>query len=349
VPVFTTVLDEALGLTHAGLAAGACRRGLPRTPSARSSHERVEVLVDRGHKLRARRRRIDGRGLEIAFARPACRSDRRRNYSDVFPQVGSGAVAVAARSCVGVTITRDPLDGVNGTPDLSNPYSYVHNSPVNGTDPTGMRCTDGICFVPQTNACNSNPDYRGPWCWNSMEEFCKVYGEVPGSEALCPDPPPLPEPVSVPTTVQQSRGQKLTAAAERVREKQKSLGDPPWSSVQVRELIPECYGDRYPEWQSPGGNKCPWGAFIPAPRRQIFVDPGVVDGTHAATASSQDTLYDVVAHEIAHAMMRDKLTNFALDEPYADCLAQRWGAKFLNYKSRGCTTVEIDAARANLP
>ena len=35
---------------------------------------------------------------------------------------------------------------MDGTADVANPYTYVHNSPLNGTDPTGERCTDGKCF-----------------------------------------------------------------------------------------------------------------------------------------------------------------------------------------------------------
>jgi len=45
VAVFTTLLDEPLGLTHAGLAAGACRRGLPPESSASETRERVEGFV----------------------------------------------------------------------------------------------------------------------------------------------------------------------------------------------------------------------------------------------------------------------------------------------------------------
>jgi hypothetical protein len=42
----------------------------------------------------------------------------------------------------GIFLTCDPLDGVNGYPDVANPYSYVHNDPLNKTDPTGLRPSD---------------------------------------------------------------------------------------------------------------------------------------------------------------------------------------------------------------
>ncbi len=43
----------------------------------------------------------------------------------------------------GAFLTPDPLDGVDGTPTVANPYHYVDNDPLNKTDPTGLRPTDG--------------------------------------------------------------------------------------------------------------------------------------------------------------------------------------------------------------
>jgi RHS repeat-associated protein len=42
----------------------------------------------------------------------------------------------------GVFLTPDPLDGVDGTPTLSNPYHYTDNDPLNRVDPLGLRAED---------------------------------------------------------------------------------------------------------------------------------------------------------------------------------------------------------------
>jgi len=112
----TVVLDEATALTHRRCAPD-CRRG--------SAHDRV------GGR-RARR-------SDVAFARSVrCRAGRR--VIEVGKQqVGSGVPAFSARARVGGVITRDPLDGQNGTPTESNPYHYTDNDPINRTDPTGKR------------------------------------------------------------------------------------------------------------------------------------------------------------------------------------------------------------------
>jgi len=41
-----------------------------------------------------------------------------------------------------VTISRDPLDGVDGTTSVANPYTYVLNDPLNRVDPLGLRAGD---------------------------------------------------------------------------------------------------------------------------------------------------------------------------------------------------------------
>ncbi len=43
----------------------------------------------------------------------------------------------------GAFLTPDPLDGVDGTPTVANPYHYADNDPLNKTDPTGLRPNDG--------------------------------------------------------------------------------------------------------------------------------------------------------------------------------------------------------------
>ncbi len=54
----------------------------------------------------------------------------------------------------GVFTTRDPLDGINGTPTVSNPYAYASNDPINNHDPLGLRsdpwnqkCQDSWCIT----------------------------------------------------------------------------------------------------------------------------------------------------------------------------------------------------------
>ncbi len=49
----------------------------------------------------------------------------------------------------GTFLTRDPLDGVDGTPTVANGYHYADNDPVNKTDPLGLRPEDGeFGFMP---------------------------------------------------------------------------------------------------------------------------------------------------------------------------------------------------------
>jgi len=45
----------------------------------------------------------------------------------------------------GTLTTRDPLDGVDGTPTVANPYHYADNDPLNTTDPLGLRPRDQHC------------------------------------------------------------------------------------------------------------------------------------------------------------------------------------------------------------
>jgi RHS repeat-associated protein len=52
--------------------------------------------------------------------------------------------------------TRDPLDGVDGTPTVTNPYHYADNDPINKTDPLGLRPGDGSITDGQAGAaCDS--------------------------------------------------------------------------------------------------------------------------------------------------------------------------------------------------
>ncbi|MBL8774326.1 MAG: hypothetical protein JNK12_00280 [Acidimicrobiales bacterium] len=44
----------------------------------------------------------------------------------------------------GTFTTPDPLDSVDGTPTVGNPYPYANNDPTNRTDPLGLRASDSI-------------------------------------------------------------------------------------------------------------------------------------------------------------------------------------------------------------
>jgi RHS repeat-associated protein len=48
--------------------------------------------------------------------------------------------------------TRDPLDGIDGTTTVSNPYHYVDNDPLNKVDPTGLRTWDSTFAVPMPSS-----------------------------------------------------------------------------------------------------------------------------------------------------------------------------------------------------
>ena len=42
----------------------------------------------------------------------------------------------------GQFLSQDPLDGVNGTPTVANPFHYADNDPLNRLDPMGLRARD---------------------------------------------------------------------------------------------------------------------------------------------------------------------------------------------------------------
>jgi hypothetical protein len=113
------MLDESRELTHRRLTPPACRRAVPRA---------------------GRGGRADQR--EPAFARSKCFQHARRVIEAAEAQVRSGVPAFSAGAGVGGVITRDPLDGVDGTTDVANPYAYVSNDPLNMVDPRGLRKQD---------------------------------------------------------------------------------------------------------------------------------------------------------------------------------------------------------------
>jgi RHS repeat-associated protein len=47
----------------------------------------------------------------------------------------------------GQFLTKDPLDGVNGTTVVATPYHYTNNNPVNLVDPLGLQPGDDVFFV----------------------------------------------------------------------------------------------------------------------------------------------------------------------------------------------------------
>jgi hypothetical protein len=77
-----------------------------------------------------------------AFARSARCPGGRRAVGVAEAQVRSGVGPFSAGAGVGGVISRDPLDGVDGTPTVANPYHYADNDPLNKTDPTGLRSQD---------------------------------------------------------------------------------------------------------------------------------------------------------------------------------------------------------------
>ncbi len=52
----------------------------------------------------------------------------------------------------GAFTTIDPLNGVNGTTTLSNPYHYTDNNPLNQTDPSGLAPDDSAFGIPISRA-----------------------------------------------------------------------------------------------------------------------------------------------------------------------------------------------------
>ncbi len=53
----------------------------------------------------------------------------------------------------GTLLTPDPLDGINGTPTVANPYHYADNDPLNKTDPLGLRADDDLFDIDYEDRC----------------------------------------------------------------------------------------------------------------------------------------------------------------------------------------------------
>jgi RHS repeat-associated protein len=60
--------------------------------------------------------------------------------------------------------SQDPLDGVNGTPGVANPYQYADNDPLNRVDPLGLRVSDdGITAGQAGAACSAVGGHLAYW------------------------------------------------------------------------------------------------------------------------------------------------------------------------------------------
>lgn len=129
VAVTTTVLDDADLLVER------------RVPAATAGRARAEVLRDRGHQLRARHRRIDGRGSKHAFACFELASCGRRAAGVASSQVTSGVSAPRGEICAWVVTSRDPLNAAT-----RSAYGYGSNNPLNRADPSGLWdfCMSGV-------------------------------------------------------------------------------------------------------------------------------------------------------------------------------------------------------------
>lgn len=57
----------------------------------------------------------------------------------------------------GMFTTRDPLDGIDGTPTVANPYHYTDSNPLNQVDPLGLRPTDGTLQPHVPDHCRGIP------------------------------------------------------------------------------------------------------------------------------------------------------------------------------------------------
>ncbi len=70
--------------------------------------------------------------------------------------------------------TRDPLDGVNGTTTVANPYHYTDNDPINKVDPTGMRPNEDEKRCAETTADRSGSEHREE-CRKAIAVLNRIY------------------------------------------------------------------------------------------------------------------------------------------------------------------------------
>jgi RHS repeat-associated protein len=84
-----------------------------------------------------------------------------RNYAYRGELSISGLVHLRARDydpTTGTFLTRDPLDGLDGTPTVGNPYPYADNDPLNRVDPRGERAHDAHFLNAGFQGCDSYSD-----------------------------------------------------------------------------------------------------------------------------------------------------------------------------------------------
>ncbi len=87
--------------------------------------------------------------------------------------------------------TQDPLDGINGTATLTNPYHYTNNDPYNLVDPLGLRAGDGAFTDGQIGAACDSVGGRIVWYGGDGTRICMEppAGRVEGGECFPPVTP----------------------------------------------------------------------------------------------------------------------------------------------------------------
>jgi len=109
-----------------------CRLRLRRAAGAAPwSYPQIRRGVEADLHLRPHPHLLRPRPGSSARCRPTrgSRAGSRRDNRDYDPTTGTFS-------------TRDPLDGINGTTTVTNPYHYADNDPLNMVDPTGLRASD---------------------------------------------------------------------------------------------------------------------------------------------------------------------------------------------------------------
>jgi len=99
------------------------------------------------------------------------------------PRIGGG-VWCYYDPTTGTFLTRDPLDGVNGTPVVANPYAYADNDPLNRVDPLGLRPCDAN-FKALSGLAHNEADATGHL--HQLSEFLRTSKGTACLESLSSD------------------------------------------------------------------------------------------------------------------------------------------------------------------